>query len=611
MLLLDFLLLNIFFFWRVYCFIEKDLLLNNNGSKLDKYLDNHQENIPSNFESSKYRTNFVFKFFSKSKTSLKYKQICTILLVSVTIFAIKLAFSYNSLNSNFISIKIFSKNFDLVSFLGENIIYFKIYYFILSLYIIIYLVFKGFSCYNNFIKYYDNKKFNEKEKENYIKLGVMDDKKVYIPIDGLYQNLIITGSIGSGKTSSAITNILDGLLKNNFKGLIIDVKGNFYKTVEDIAKKYTMQDRLIKISFDSEYEYNPIFGTNISNFERVNDIKKILREFSNSNESEPFWLDKATSYIQDFLNLIDYSSRPKNFYEIYKMVNKDGYLNELIKEVKENILKNKYLDSELFVLENSINNITNEYLKLDDRTFGIIKAEITRLTNVFVNDYNIYEKFCKGTTEMDFSKNIYVLSLNYGTNKNLTKIIATYLKFDFQRFVLSNNKKNNTFFLADEYQEIANLEDSHFFSLSREYKCVNVVAMQSYSSLKNSLNNENASNVIIQNFVNKIWFRNDDVYTIGQIIKQIGKIQKEIKSISYSQSGQNTKYNAFTKTFKDYKSGMSKTFNYNKKEDYLFNEKYFSLDLKTFEAVCAFSDGNKVKLYERVIFKRWGSDNEN
>ncbi len=583
-------------------------MLNNNDSKLDKYLNSHQENISSSFVNNKIKFNSIFNIFSKGKSSLNYEQVIIILLVSITIFAIKLALSYNLLMSNFISIKIFSKNFDLVSFLGKNILYFKLFYIILSFYFIIYYVSKLYTFFNKLSKYHIKSK--EDKKDSFIKLGLMEKNEILIPIKGLYQNLMITGSIGSGKTSGAITNILDGLLKNNFTGLVIDVKGNFFDIVKKVAHKYNIEDKIVKISLDSEFEYNPICN-NISNFEKVNDMKKILRELSNGNETEPFWIDKATSYIQDFLNLLNYSDKEQNFYELYKIVNKEGYLENIIKIVKENILKNKYTDSDLFILENSINNVVNEYLKLDERTFRIINAEITRLTSVFVNDYNIYEKFCSGTTKLDFSKNIYVLSLNYGKNKNLTKIMATYLKFDFQRYVLSNSSKTTTFFIADEYQEIANFEDAHFFSLSREYKCINVISMQSYSSLRNALNSENTSNVIMQNFVNKIWFRNDDVYTIEQIIKQIGKITKKIKSTSYSQSGQNTRYNAITKTFKDYKSGISKSFSYNEKEEYLFNEKYFSLDLNTFEAVCVFSDGNKVRLYERVIVKRWGSDNEN
>ena len=53
--------------------------------------------------------------------------------------------------------------------------------------------------------------------------------------------------------------------------------------------------------------------------------------------------------------------------------------------------------------------------------------------------------------------------------------------------------------------------DGDFFSLSREAKCINIVSTQSYSSLKNTLKDDASVKVIIQNLVNKIWFRTDDI----------------------------------------------------------------------------------------------------
>lgn len=593
---------------KLYCFIEKDILLNSDNGKLDKYISNHQENIAGNLVNNKKKVVFFNSSFSIDKASLNYKLIFKIMLVNIALFAIKVAISYKFLSSNFISIKIFSKNLDLVYLFGHNIIYFKFFYLFLSLYFIIFITQKIFIFYSKFNLRKENLNYAKNDEKIYV--GKYNDEKFYVDIKGLYQNLMITGSIGSGKTSSAISNILDGLIKNKLSGLIIDVKGNFYDRVLNIAKKYNFENKIIKISLDSNFLYNPLLNENISNFEKSQDIKKILNEISNSNESEPFWLDKASSYIQDFLNFMDFYECTKNFYELHKLVNNEEYLFEKIEEIKENVLKNKYDEEKLFILNTSINNIKYEYLKLDERTIGIIRAEITRITSVFVNDYEIYNKFCKGINALNFNSNIYVLSLNFGKYRNLTKVISTYLKFEFQRFVLMNGNRN-TFFLADEYQEIANAEDAHFFSLSREYNCINVISMQSYTSLRNAIRNDNASNVIIQNFINKIWFRNDDIYTIEQIIKYGGKILKENKGTSYTQNGQNTRYNAFTNNFKNYKSGISKSLTYNLKEDYKFNEKMFSLDLNTFEAVCTFSDGNKVKLYEKVLFKRWGSDDEN
>ena len=66
---------------------------------------------------------------------------------------------------------------------------------------------------------------------------------VSISEKGLYQNMLITGAIGSGKTSSAMYPFTQQLIKyksNNFEKkigmLILDVKGNYYKQVKKFCK---------------------------------------------------------------------------------------------------------------------------------------------------------------------------------------------------------------------------------------------------------------------------------------------------------------------------------------------------------------------------------------
>ena len=91
-----------------------------------------------------------------------------------------------------------------------------------------------------------------------IGLDNSSNSKVYIPESGLYQNFLITGTIGSGKTSSAMYPFTRQLLEFNYNFpnnkigmLILDVKGNYYKQVKEYAKKYNLSKDLIVISLNS------------------------------------------------------------------------------------------------------------------------------------------------------------------------------------------------------------------------------------------------------------------------------------------------------------------------------------------------------------------------
>ena len=83
-----------------------------------------------------------------------------------------------------------------------------------------------------------------------------DNKDVYVEESGLYQNFLITGTIGSGKTSSAMYPFTEQLLRYNSENindkigmLILDVKGNYYNQILEYAKLYNLEDDLVVIGF--------------------------------------------------------------------------------------------------------------------------------------------------------------------------------------------------------------------------------------------------------------------------------------------------------------------------------------------------------------------------
>jgi hypothetical protein len=485
-------------------------------------------------------------------------------------------------------------------------------YYTLFFFFIFCQIYKLYSWVNSHSEINNNKLLNKKELPLSVYIGKYNEENVFIKEKGLYQNILITGSIGSGKTSTAISNILDSLIKNNLGGLIIDIKGNFVDTVNKIAKKHLRQEDIEYISLNDNTIYNPLNEPNLSSMELASIVKKVLTLISNSKENEPFWLDKAEEYIRDFITLIRvYNNGNLNFSEIHNLVINKEYLKEKLLNIKDRILRNEFSDEKLFELNSAILNINNDYLGLDDRTFGIIRAEITRMTSVFMSSVKYSKKFCSNrVSNIRFLSNkIYVLSLDIANNEKLSKIIATYLKLKFQREILGNHKKDKSvFFLCDEYQEVCNAQDGNFFSLSREYKCINVISMQSYSSLVNSLLDEHLADVIIQNFVNKIWFRNDDYFTIQRIISILGKEKILNKSKSYTENGKNTRYNIFANKLISYKSDFSESYSENEVMQEKYTYDFFTQKLNTFEAMCMLSDGYKINLYEKIKLKIWEDD---
>ena len=131
----------------------------------------------------------------------------------------------------------------------------------------------------------------------------------YLPENGLYQNFLITGTIGSGKTSSAMYPFTKQLMKFNYEHpenkigmLILDVKGNFYHQVDEYAQQYKLKDDLIIIELNNHIYYNPLHKPDLKPQVLANRLKNILLLFSENN-SESYWLDKAEEILTECIKL--------------------------------------------------------------------------------------------------------------------------------------------------------------------------------------------------------------------------------------------------------------------------------------------------------------------
>ena len=110
----------------------------------------------------------------------------------------------------------------------------------------------------------------------------LNNNKIYVPEKSLYQNFLITGSIGSGKTSSAMYPFTKQLLyyeaSNALKKigfLILDVKGNYYSKVLEFAKSCNRLGDVIVIELNGKYKYNPLDKPELKSSVIANRLKTI------------------------------------------------------------------------------------------------------------------------------------------------------------------------------------------------------------------------------------------------------------------------------------------------------------------------------------------------
>ena len=535
------------------------------------------------------------------------------------LFYLEISFFYSFLLVDFVYLDLGFEVFFIEGLLWQNIKILFVLFAFLSVLIISMNI--SFSISNSkFIKSIFNKhKNNNLERDSnslqlVVGLNNESGKTLAIPEYGLFQNILITGTIGSGKTSSAMYPFTKQLLEYKYNDanskigmLILDVKGNYFSQVYNYAQNIGRLNDLIEIKIKGKYFYNPLDKPFLKPSVIANQLKTILLLFS-PNNSESYWLDKAEAVLTEAIKLCRlYNNNYVTFTEIHNLVTKPDYYHEKIANLREKFTRNELSKKQIYNLLSAINFFEKEFLSLDLRTLNILRSEITRITNCFVSDFEVERTFCPPKNKINFHGfkdvinlgKIVVLNMNINEFRNLSKIISAYLKIDFQTEVMRRLTKKNisnrvVAFISDEYSEYVTSTDANFFSQSREARCINIISTQSYNSILNTLNNKYSTEIIVQNLVNKIWFRTDDIYTIENAQKQIGKVDKERLSKTISENAKQTNYNFITRSFNSKDSSISESINTYVQNDYVYDFKFFTQELETFNALCFLTDGNKI-----------------
>ena len=199
-----------------------------------------------------------------------------------------------------------------------------------------------------------------------------------------------------------------------------------------------------------------------------------------------------------------------------------------------------------------------------------------------------------------------VLALNFpaAANPGLSKAIGTLMKQDFQRAMIgripdmegkSADEFRPVMFLCDEYQAFATVGendptgDEKFFALSRQAKCIPIVATQSISSLRSTLSGE-TWRTLLQTFRTKIFLSLSDDFSARTAADLCGKEEQLKLNYSISESGQDAQVSLLTGRTTAHKASVSASKTYNLQRDYIFEPKVFG-ELKNAEAVVLAYDG--------------------
>jgi len=183
-----------------------------------------------------------------------------------------------------------------------------------------------------------------------------------------------------------------------------------------------------------------------------------------------------------------------------------------------------------------------EWLKMvaDGKTANVIKSTLSASFDLFVQDANLAETFCRRSTfsfEQIASQGKIIGFVPGERYEQVGRVLGTACKLDFQSSMLVRtgradlNRTRLALYLADECHKYAlggsaSAGDPFFMNLSRSNQVVNVCATQSYAWLIEVLGRE-AANVYISAFGVQYWLQQTDPETCRRAAEICGLVTRE------------------------------------------------------------------------------------
>jgi len=199
-----------------------------------------------------------------------------------------------------------------------------------------------------------------------------------------------------------------------------------------------------------------------------------------------------------------------------------------------------------------------------------------------------------------------VCALNFPVSMNpgLAKALGVMMKLDFQRAVLNRipvieahpeRHFRQIVFLCDEYQHFATVGESEptgdekFFSLSRQPKCIPIVATQSISSLKSTLPGD-SWRTLLQTFRTKIFLALSDDFSAKTASELCGREDRLKVSYNLSESGHDASISLLTGKAVSHRANITTSKSYYPQLDFRFDVKTFT-ELRNAQSIVLAYDG--------------------
>ena len=378
------------------------------------------------------------------------------------------------------------------------------------------------------------------------------DSNFTIPFETGIKSVMIIGSTGSGKTASVVLPMIKNCIKENMGGIILDVKGNLRGKVRAIADTFGRIDDVVEFGASDTSCKTNIIGSMEDHI--VADLFKTLSCYGMTKDGEgQFFYTSGAKICTDVykcLKMLSESKKENKFlkqftpslYKIYQVICDRKMASGIWTLFLMEFERRKRFENNFSEWQTLINEVqSNRFHILKDaesseKTDSTYEEQMSwnlnNMIRIFANidqTHNILKNFSyegEDAVLADFDKLVYeenkIVLIHFPIDCGMVgDILSKIIKAMYYISVIKNglNSKKITFMVADEFQNIIDLDDNkqendgNFLSISREFKNINIFATQSISALKYK-NDSDGVFALLNNCMTKLFLQCSDVATM-------------------------------------------------------------------------------------------------
>lgn len=382
------------------------------------------------------------------------------------------------------------------------------------------------------------------------------------------QGVLITGGIGSGKTSGSGQALAGAYLRSGMGGLVLCAKPEESQLWRDYCARHGRSRSLIEIDGTGpglNFIAYTLAQQGAAGINAVIECLMRVLEIANTasaspgRASEAFWEDTKRQILRATVPLL---------YAAYGTVRIDDLL-MFVRSAptsREQMTDPKWQETSFFYATcmqagGKLDNATGErilaywrddFAMLDPKTRGNIVISLTTALDRFNHGW-LQQMFCGETgivPELTFHGAIILLNMPALTRHEDGIIAQQLFKYLWQRAVLARNalaplqQQRPVFLWADEAQYFVNSYDAEFLSTCRGSRACVVYLSQNLPTFYAKMAGENARDRVHQllgNFATRIWHSNACAETNEWAARTLGKSLQRRESHNRSE-GSNTSY---------------------------------------------------------------------